>query len=164
MNYTFDSQRERTACFSGHRFLGEGVEEAPALLEAELRRLIGEGFAYFGSGGALGFDTLAAEAVLRLRREHTHIKLILILPCRNHTARWAAADRLRFERILKRANKVVYVSEEYYEGCTLARNRYMVERSSACVCWLERPSGGTAYTVNYARSRGLEIINLAKRA
>ena len=37
----------------------------------------------------------------------------------------------------------------------------MVDNSSVCVCYLNRESGGTAYTVDYARKNGLEIINLA---
>ena len=32
---------------------------------------------------------------------------------------------------------------------------------SVCVCYLNRESGGTAYTVRYAKRKGLEIINLA---
>ena len=32
---------------------------------------------------------------------------------------------------------------------------------SVCVCYLNRESGGTAYTVRYAGKKGLEIINLA---
>ena len=40
------------------------------------------------------------------------------------------------------------------------RNRHLVNHSSACICYLEKPTGGTAYTVNYARKCGLQIINL----
>ncbi len=40
-------------------------------------------------------------------------------------------------------------------------NRYLVDNSGVCVCYLTRDAGGTAYTVNYAKRQGLEIINLA---
>ncbi len=59
------------------------------------------------------------------------------------------------------ADKVVYTSQEYTRGCMFKRNRYLVDNSGVCVCYLARDAGGTAYTVNYAKRQGLEIINLA---
>lgn len=41
------------------------------------------------------------------------------------------------------------------------RNRHLVDCSSVCVCYLTKPSGGTAYTVKYAASGGLTIVNIA---
>ena len=38
------------------------------------------GYLYFGAGGALGFDTLAAQTVLDLKKDYPQIKLILVLP------------------------------------------------------------------------------------
>ena len=37
----------------------------------------------------------------------------------------------------------------------------MVDRSDICVCYLTGSGGGTAFTVKYARRRGLIIRNLA---
>lgn len=42
------------------------------------------------------------------------------------------------------------------------RNRYLVDNSSVCVCYLTEDTGGTAYTVNYAIKSGLKVINTAK--
>ena len=42
------------------------------------------------------------------------------------------------------------------------RNRHLVDNSSVCVCYLNKENGGTAYTVDYAGKKGLEIINLVK--
>ena len=56
---------------------------------------------------------------------------------------------------------MVYVSRQYTRGCMHERNRHLVDNSSVCVCYLNRESGGTAYTVDYAKKQGLEIINLA---
>ncbi len=43
----------------------------------------------------------------------------------------------------------------------LMRNRYLVDHSSLCVCFLEDRRGGTLYTVGCAVHEGLEVINLA---
>ena len=42
------------------------------------------------------------------------------------------------------------------------RNRYLVDHSSLCICYLTRQTGGTAYTFNYAKNKGIEIINIAE--
>ena len=66
--------KERTACFTGHR-------KIPFLQKLTVKKktrqmLIGaieQGYRYFGAGGALGFDTLAAQTVLELRIEYPDI-------------------------------------------------------------------------------------------
>lgn len=63
--------------------------------------------------------------------------------------------------IKERADKVVYVSQIYTKGCMHKRNRYLVDNSSVCVCYLTENKGGTAYTVNYASSKDKMIINVA---
>ena len=123
---------------------------------------IEQGYRYFGCGGALGFDTLAAQTVLRLREIYPEIRLILVLPCRDQTRGWKQADVAEYDRIMKAADKVTYTSEQSYGGCMHKRNRHLVDCSSLCICYLTEQSGGTAYTVNYARSQGLKIVNVAE--
>ena len=123
---------------------------------------IEQGYRYFGAGGALGFDTLAAQTVLELKSEYPEIKLILVLPCKNQTRGWEQADIEEYEQLEAAADKVVYTSKAYYSGCMHKRNRHLVDYSSLCICYLTEQSGGTAYTVNYARSQGLKIINVAE--
>ena len=131
-------------------------------LEKAVIEAIEQGYRYFGCGGALGFDTLAAQTVLELKNEYPQIRLILVLPCRDQTRDWKEADIAEYERIMKAADKVTYTSEQYYSGCMHKRNRHLVDCSSLCICYLTEQSGGTAYTVNYARSQGLKIVNVAE--
>ncbi len=153
----------RTCCFTGHRRLPKDQqEEIAARLEATVVTLIQSGYLYFGVGGALGFDTLCAKTVLRLRQTYPEIKLILVLPCVSQAERWSPADKTVYREIMKQANKVVYTSQEYTRDCMFKRNRHLVDCSSACICYQTKASGGTAYTVEYARKHGLRIINLAE--
>jgi uncharacterized phage-like protein YoqJ len=80
-------------------------------LESELIQLIHQGVCYFSAGGALGFDTLAASAVLRLKREFTHIRLTLVLPCKDQAKGWSAEDIKKHNQIRDEADLVVYTSE-----------------------------------------------------
>lgn len=153
--------REQTCCFTGHRKIpAEEVGALTARLEGMISSLYKRGIRRFEIGGALGFDTLAAQSVLRLREKY-HIELALILPCLSQTRNWRPEDIMEYERIKTRADQVLYTSQHYFRGCMHKRNRYLVDTSSICVCYLTRDSGGTAYTVHYAQARGLEIINLA---
>lgn len=154
--------REITCCFTGHRIIPQNERKALAeRLEERVRQLAGEGIYRFCAGGALGFDTMAALTVLRLREE-LGLRLILVLPCLRQTRGWPERDAELYEEIKERADETVYVSREYSSGCMHRRNRLLVEESSVCVCCLTRQSGGTAYTVHYACERGLRVINLAR--
>ncbi len=155
---------KKTCCFTGHRKIPEEkIEDIRRYVRLEIIRLIcEEGYLYFGAGGALGFDTLAAQSVLEVQKIFPEIKLILVLPCKNQADKWDAKDQWIYEDIKKKASKIVYVEEWYTNDCMLKRNRHLVDGSSACICYLTSNSGGTGYTVNYAESKGCPIFNMAE--
>lgn len=156
------TKRERTCCFTGHRDISwQDKQIIIERLETAILKLIGEGVVYFGAGGALGFDTLAAQSVLRLRKQFPHIKLILVLPCPTQAEKWGDLDQQIYEDIKRQADKVVYTSDWYTSGCMHKRNRHLVDNSSVCICYLTKQHGGTAYTVDYARKQNIAIINVA---
>lgn len=155
--------KENTCCFTGHREISDTlIPQVAADLEDLIIGLIHKGYENFEAGGALGFDTLAAQVVIRVRDRFPDIHLILILPCRNQAKNWSLRDRRMYDYIRGSANDVIYTSEEYTRGCMYERNRRLVNDSSFCICYLTRTSGGTVYTVNYAKNNGIQIINLAK--
>ena len=153
----------KICCFTGHRKIPENeLSNLQKRLQKTVKGLLKQGVTTFYAGGALGFDTLAAQAVLNARRFHPQVKLILALPCHNQAARWKEGDRLLYESIKQRADKVVYVSEQYTRGCMFERNRYMVDHSDICICYYcTDGEGGTAYTVRYAEKKAIPIVNLA---
>ena len=63
-------ERETSCCFTGHRRipLQDGLW-LRRMLREEIARLAQEGVVSFLAGGALGFDTMAAQEVLRVRAE-----------------------------------------------------------------------------------------------
>lgn len=155
--------KESTCCFTGHRALPENEREALfKLLSLEIEKQIKLGKCIFCCGGALGFDTLAANAVLKLKEQYSHIKLLLFLPHKKQASGFSDGERREYERILSLADGVSYASSEYTYDCMFKRNRQLADASSVCIAYLDKGSGGTLYTVKYARKNGLEIINLAK--
>lgn len=157
--------RRQTCCFTGHRLIpAEQYEPLKERLTDTIKLLIDQGVLYYGAGGALGFDTLAAQAVLAAKAKSPEVRLILVLPCLTQAQGWPEKDRQVYEAIKSQADKIVYTSQEYTRDCMFKRNRHLVDHSGVCVCYMTKASGGTAYTVDYAKQHGLKIMNLAERS
>lgn len=159
--------RQRTCCFTGHRSLsGADPGLLSLLISDKIALLYKFGYDTYLTGGALGFDTLAARELLHIRQlpEFSGLKLVLVLPYLGQESRWNYRDRAMYDYIKRRADDVIYTGDVYGKGLLLHRDRYMVEHSSHCVAFLQpgRTRGGTAYTVGYARKKGVEVTNLAE--
>lgn len=157
-------EREKCCCFTGHRRIPEQeMLWVRRRLREEILDLAQKGVDTFLTGGALGFDTLAAQEVLRMRAMGLpSLKLVLALPYMNQEAQWSQRDAAVYRVLLRQADNVVYTSQEYHRGCLFQRNRYLVDHSAYCVCYLLQERTGTSYTAQYAREQGLEVRNLAQ--
>lgn len=154
---------EKTCCFTGHRKIPADKYQIIAKeTEKAIKKLIKEGYVFFCAGGALGFDTIAEKAVIKLRRKYD-ISLVLVLPCTNQADKWKEEDKEIYESIKEKANIIVYTSQSYTPYCMHKRNRFLVDDSTACICYLTQKSGGTFYTVNYAKKKNLTILNIADK-
>ena len=153
----------KTCCFTGHRRIpGDIAVALTRSLDQKLEALANEGYTEFRTGGARGFDTLAALSVLSLRRKYPQIRLELILPCPTQTHGWSENDVRLYEQIKAQADACRYVSQHYYAGVLQMRNRALVEGADACIAYLcTSHGGGTAFTASLALKKGLEFINIS---
>ena len=158
------TQREQTACLTGHRIIPPG-EEQKIMIRAKniIRKLIRENnVRYFGVGGAVGFDMLATEYLIHLRAHGEHqIRIISVLPYPGwrETEDWDDQLRLREDWLLRNSDKVVYVRDRCEKNVFLLRDRKLVDGSAYCVSYCNRPRTGTAYTVKYAMEHGVKVFN-----
>ena len=158
------TQEEQTCCLTGHRVIPPG-EEKKIMVRARniLLKLIREkNVRYFGVGGAVGFDMMAAEYLIHLKQHgERQIKIISVLPYPDwrETEDWTDALRLREDWILRCCDKVVYVRPAYEKSVFLLRDRKLVDGSAYCVSYCNRPRTGTAYTVKYALDHGVKVFN-----
>ena len=144
--------------FTGHRQIESGrYEEISERVRDFIRDAAERGYKKFIAGGALGFDTMAALAVLELREE-LGLELIVAVPYPQQDERWGQAAQRQYRKILQEADEVVAVSDCYDRGCFHRRNRYMADRSSLCIAYYNGTGGGTKYTVEYALKNQIEII------
>lgn len=165
-----DTKERKVAAFTGHRkkrmLRGDADNQA---LAGQIREkvsdmvmyLYGQGYREFYTGMAQGFDMTAAEAVLKLREHYEDIALVAAIPFRSQPAWFDPQDQLLYRELLGQADRVVMLSENYYRGCYLRRDEYMVSRASLVIAyWDNVREGGTYYTVRKAVERGRTVINL----
>ena len=166
-----NNEFEKSCCFTGYR-----PEKFPFNLEREnadytdfenslietVFSLTDEDCFTFYSGMAMGFDIIAAEAVLLLKSRNPQIKLICALPFAGQGLGFHEPWRERHEKILYSADKVIKVSEDYFTGCYAKRNAFMVDNSDYVVTWFDGRHGGTENTLKYAAKKRRHIININK--
>ncbi len=168
MEYSIQTVKEHTCAFTGHRPEAfpfgdnEASPECVAIKEklaAEIEKMIAKGVDTFISGAAKGVDTWAMEAVLELREtKYPHIKMIAAIPYPSQSKSWSDEEKQRYERLTAASVKAV-LSEKYYRGCLLVRNRVMVDSSDHLIAvYNGAEKGGTAYTVKYARKLGKDTV------
>lgn len=154
--------KPQTCFFSGHRIMEKKeISLCKSLLREEILNCINRGITRFIVGGAIGFDMMAAEAVLSLREDYD-IELVLYIPCKNHTAKWKFQDVERFEEIKNRADAVKFIYEgKYIPGCMQMRNSKMVSDSDHGIVYLRAAvNSGSAQTVKLAKEKGIPFVNI----
>ena len=137
-------------CLFGHK-------ETPASIAAELGKVIDHliqerGVDEFPVGNQGAFDRMVHRALREARNRYPHISYHVVLA------------------YLPNAEPCLYeYSETYFpEGIENVpprfaiswRNQWMVRESDICVCYLAHSWGGAAKSVDYAKKRKKEIINL----
>ena len=111
------------------------------------------------TGMALGVDTIFALAVLELKDEGYDISLHCAIPCQGHSSKWPSKSKKQYDEILKKADKVVLVSDEPYKPWLMQkRNQYMVDLSEKVIAVFDGTKGGTKNCVDYAKKKNKDII------
>lgn len=165
--------RNLTCCFTGHRpqSLPFGFNEEDVRCKA-LKQLLLEnivelterhGITRYISGLALGIDQIASEIVLMLKKMYPEITLEGAIPCKTQAIKWTEVQRKRYENIISGCDITTVLSDEYYDGCMQARNRYMVDKSDYILGVWDGRTGGTGSTIKYAQSKGKQIIIINPR-
>lgn len=156
--------REYTCFFTGHRKLPKNrLENIKELLTVKIRSMIEDkGVENFIAGGALGFDTLAAQTVIELKEEYPFIKLYLYLPCNDQSRMWAAEDKDNWRIIMTKSDGYKFVTDgPYVDGCMQKRNYKMADDAGYGIAYCAVSRSGTGMTISYAQKGGKVIDNIA---
>lgn len=148
----------RVCAFTGHRNLTD-TDFDELLLERVVENLVKTGVKRFLCGMAVGFDLKAAQAVSALKGKYD-IELVACLPCANQSERFSEKNKKLYSEILSKCDETVILEPTYKNGCMHRRDRYLVDNCDVLVCFLRQNSGGTYYTVKYAESKNIKIVEL----
>ena len=150
----------KSCCVTGHRSIHfNQIEFVKASLRNIVLDLISQGYTNFISGFAEGVDLYFASIIVELKNDH-NITLEGAIPYRNRLN----TNDAEFNRLFKCCDRVMIVQEVYSKQCFLERNRYMVDKSEKVIAVYDgRDTGGTLYTINYAKSLNKEVATVCAR-
>ena len=159
-----EEERLYSVCFTGHRDL-------PDPLSADYRQLVRDaglalrhayeaGARDFYTGGAVGFDQIAGELVLLLKKKDPSVRLIVLLPYEGFADTGTQAERSRRKALLEAADETRTLFPRYFKGCFLQRDRALVDHAESCIAYLRKAPSGTAWTVSFARKKGIPVVLL----
>lgn len=147
--------------FTGHReFDPEQLSEPLIRVIERLSASTREPLTFL-SGMAMGFDMVAAEAVIEAREADHSIKLWCIIPYTDQAKFFDAENRSRHFKILEAADKVTTLQSDYTPEAFHRRNDFLVEQCDRVIAyWNGKRGSGTYYTVRIARKALIPTDNL----
>ena len=151
----------RGCAFTGHRSINsEHKRKLPELLGRAIAYAYERGCRDFYSGGAVGFDTLAAREVIKFRITHNDVRLILHLPCVDQDLKWSDYQRRDYAYLISQADEIIYAADSSTPDCIKARNLRLAEDSDIMICYISRRASGAGQTAAMSKNLGREVYNL----
>lgn len=173
----------KTVCFTGRRpkyLFGYNDDKSYLRLMSYMYNIVknayNKGYRNFITGGARGFDQLMFRVVNKLKKDNpdTDIKNILYLPCKEQSSKWGKEGLFgsdNYDKMLKAADDIYYVSDTYTNTCLMDRNRAMIDNSSLVIAlyddenWYNeerlRNTSGTLNALNYALNKHRNIYQIS---
>ena len=125
-----------------------------------IQALYDMGYRHFISGGALGMDMFAAEAVLELRARHPDMILEMVSPFDDQAARWSPELRARHDRLFAQADITTATGHAYTRSAMFRRNHYLVDNADLLLAAFDGQPGGTAMTCELARHYDVPVMKI----
>lgn len=160
--------KEKTIAFTGESVLTTSTGVPDRNLENVVRTELyyvleeccNEGKDTFLCGMELGFDLLAAEVVLELKKSYPDIKLYAIIPFTGQEDEYDSEEKVRYRRINEATDgRQVIWSKDYSVLSYLKRNDFMIENCSEIIAYSNNNKTGAYYTVHKARKNNMDVLN-----
>lgn len=144
-----------TCALTGHRELPARYD-INVLYDALEERILA-GCDRFLCGMARGFDLLALSCLMDLRKRYP-LTLVACIPYGGQEYAVRGAERELYRSLRAACDEEIVLCPGYRSGCLPARDRYMADRADVVLAWCVRETGGTAYTVSYAKKKGVDVV------
>lgn len=139
--------------FCGHREI-LNREQVEQWLRQVCSNLIQQGADEFFIGGYGSFDSMCASVLREMKKAHSHIRLVLVLPYLNSSVLTEGYDETVYPPLES-------VPKRY---AVVRRNEWMVRECDVVIAYVIRGFGGAAQTLEYAQRKKKTIIRYAESA
>jgi len=128
----------------------------------EIVNLCEQGVKEYTTGMESGAGLLCCEVALAMKENDPDVKVHAVIPFRRYADELARDERAWYAFLLKQCDSVVYLFEEYMEGCVAARNRRIIDDADIllAVCEPDRipTHSEVGEAVQYARLKGKRVV------
>lgn len=154
----------RKVCFIGHRKIGYGPirERLKVAIENEIKN----GCEFFTMGTHGEFDVLALNICRELRNTYKDIEIeVVITSLKSIEKKLLYDDEFgkEYETPYSDVSTTMYAIEDvHFKRKITESNHQMIDKCDTLICYVDKkhnPSGAT-HAMNYAKRKGLKIINL----
>ena len=154
-----------TVCLTGHRpnkLPWKYNEKQSCCIEFKnrlnniLEKAIRYGVKTFLTGMAEGFDMIATEILIELKKRYT-FKIIAVIPCIGQEKYWSEQQQVRYHTLLKKCDNKIILNKNYTPSCMNERNLFMIKHSDIVIACFNGHDGGTKNTILLAQKQGLKI-------
>ena len=157
----------KICCFTGHRpkdlpwIYDENSADFIAFKDKTtdiIEKAIENGYTYFISGMAEGFDTIVVDILLELKNKYKNIIIEGAIPCLGQEKKWSEENQNRYKTLLQKIDKKTILSPVYTSTCMMERNDYMLANSELVIACYKGGYGGTYSTIHKAKKQGKNLI------
>lgn len=149
--------------FTGHRTIHpDHLTSIKEFLSSLLSQFYDLGFRDFFCGMAIGFDLLASETLVELKKSYPEMRLIAVIPFKDQEKFFSPQDKDRYKKVLETADQCICLSEHYYRNGYRDRNQYMIDNCDNVIAYFDGQTSksGTAQTIRMAYHSNKPVINI----
>ena len=125
-----------------------------------IQQLYNQGFTTYLSSITNGFDLIAAEAILKHKKEHLDIQLIAVLPHIDQEDSFNNSEKNRYKTICELADKVIFTANDYHENCLYIHQKYLLASCSQLVCFYDELRIEKPFLINQIIDAKIPTINI----
>lgn len=155
------------------KLLTEGMDKEEHLLKIKYKLIktfdnfIKQGMRCFVTGANRGFEHLAIECLMELKKIHSEIEVIIVLPYKDYTTHWNKVDKDNLAKDMKFAKKVIYLDDNNTSKVNAIsdtlqeRNKFILDNTyCGLICQYNGMTGIVADFYKEAKTRNGKIFEL----
>ena len=149
----------KRVAFAGHRTIIYQSERVRERLKKAIYEQINGGCRFFTMGHHGEFDFTSLDICRQARKIHPDIEIEVVLTSYHAINKNKDAEYLPYQDV---STVMFDIEDEYFKRQITLSNRKMIDGCDTLICYVDkkRSPSGAKRAMNYAKRKGLEIINV----